>query len=313
MDGTKDENDIIRGEGTWDKAYRCLCFLINEKRKGNLKNIGLNIVINKINKDSIINLLNLIDTRRLNSVQISNVSYIGNAQINKDKLYMTEKELIEIYLEIARYAEVNNLSNIIHLNTGNCFVDELLYLSVRYKNVFDKKCGALFESGYVDKNGIFYPCRTYKGNGFDFKTVNVDYEELLNHFNEFILMQDELEYMDKNSECLHYDNCNYCPLNIVKCNNLCEKSEKTIFQLILSRNWINISNSFFIDVKNRYYGYYLTKQEKVEYTYEGYIIHKVLKNISNVDNVFKETKLPKKTIAQFLLNELKEERVKCCN
>ena len=53
FEGLEPENDLIRGKGSWNKAIIFLKNLLDE-RKNKLTFIGVNIVINKINKNNLI-------------------------------------------------------------------------------------------------------------------------------------------------------------------------------------------------------------------------------------------------------------------
>lgn len=310
IDGNESENDIIRGLGTWEKAMQCVQYLSHKKSDKKLKSLGINIVINKINNKSILQLLELIDMSLVDIIQISAVSYIGNAQKNKSELYLDEDELINTYLAISKYAVERGLCDIIQIQTGNCYIDELLLLETGYRVSNNRKCGALLESAYVDVNGILYPCRTYKGEGVDLKNKNVDYETILQKFHEFIASQEEIIGYEPNVNCKHYMSCNYCPLSATKCTGLCTVAHEKLISAALGREWKNVDKVFFYENENQYFGYYLSNLEKVEYTIEGYLIHKALKQASSIEEIAKLTSYPETIVSDFLMSEFWEGRVK---
>lgn len=313
IDGTQKENDCIRGHGTWNKAKQCLEMLLKLKDDGYINSVNVNTVINQINKDCITALMNdIFNDRKLSSLQISPVSFLLNAKKNQQKLFISDNNLVMTYQSIAKYVTENNLDNEVQISTVNAFIDDWLFLSTGYRNNSNNECGALYESAYIDNQGFFYPCRTYKGKGIDLKKSGINYEDILMFYTDFIQLQQRMEYENISNDCMYYHQCDYCPINELKCDKLCSVISGKINEMIQSRAWKNPSKAYFYKMGKACYGYFLSKLEKVEYTIEGMNIHKALHNFHTIDDIAKQTDYEPDIIKAFLLSELKENRVICC-
>lgn len=104
--------------------------------------------------------------------------------------------------------------------------------------------------------------------------------------------------------------CNYCPLSVTKCTSLCTVAHEKLISAVLEREWKNVDKVFFYENKNQYLGYYLVSLEKVEYTIEGYLIHKALNQTSSIKEIAELTGYPETIVSDFLMSEFWEGRVK---
>lgn len=95
IDGDEKEHDFIRGEGTFRKTLTNIKYALD-----NGYNIITNTVINKKNSCSIIPMMKKLNRLGVTTIQLSNLMMKGWAVENKNSLYMSRKEIQELYQKI---------------------------------------------------------------------------------------------------------------------------------------------------------------------------------------------------------------------
>ena len=110
IDGDEKEHDFIRGEGNFKKTLTNIKYALD-----NGYNIITNTVINKKNSCSIIPMMKKLNKLGVTTIQLSNLMMKGWAVDNKDSLYMSRKEIQELYKKIEDninfdfyYADISN-------------------------------------------------------------------------------------------------------------------------------------------------------------------------------------------------------------
>ncbi|WP_081836761.1 radical SAM/SPASM domain-containing protein [Bacillus sp. MB2021] len=197
LDGMESEHDFIRGKGNFNKTINNISGLIERNIQP-----SINIVINKINYKSIIDLLELLKSIKVKNVQVSHLTIFGNAISNKRKLAMDEKMYSEFnfYLESylsknlkglnVTYKSFNHEEDAIETNDGETYEDTWT-------------CCAGISRITVDHLGDVYPCPFLKNEYKLGNIINNDLHFLWQDPNRIKFIEN-LKKNSKNGKCLYF-------------------------------------------------------------------------------------------------------------
>ena len=258
LEGLECENDQIRGIGSFKKA---VCFFedIHKNRNPTLK-IGITTVITKKNINNIIELMKFYERLGADEIYFNFLDISGRAKENRDELEPSVPELIKAAETIAKFSFRSKCN--IYINTGSRALDEFLLLQYGFVNSsIEKRCGALFESLYIDMEGFLYPCRSYNDSKIDLKQ-KLNLKDAYRIFNTFwgLFIQAE-------------NQGNECPIARQR-DILKEEIEKKK----IHAKYRVVKSAIFENMGERYFIIFPKNNEYVEYSQLGYSIYQHLEN-----------------------------------
>lgn len=178
LDGANEEdNDSIRGKGTFVKVIRNL-----KKSAEYIKKINSNMiiqvatVITKKNIDAIHKLPKILKEKGVNYLNILRLYECGNALVNNQDLYVSDKE----YLMVLSKLMIECYKNGVYVQF-DCKPKVLELMAKRYSFNVDfnsefNACMACKKIIYMDCKGNLYPCGPIshqKGREYDELTINI--------------------------------------------------------------------------------------------------------------------------------------------
>ncbi len=219
IDGMREQNDQVRGKGSYDKAIKFLESLLEYKTNEKM-DIGVNIVVNRLNCESIKLLIEKVLSQGVDYVRINRILEEGRA-CNSDLLIDDVQYLTVIEQICSEYCS-NDLMEKIVFDFETPFL--AYYLNIKYDmNYMIKKdyCDAAQHSIYINSIGEIYPCRSYQHK------IN-----LTNFINDIslcatkLIMNSEKEENDEYCiSCFLLQYCFRCPLNKKKNPGMCKLLE----------------------------------------------------------------------------------------
>ncbi|MFR8309250.1 MAG: radical SAM protein [Negativibacillus sp.] len=307
FEGLEPENDLIRGKGSWNKAIIFLKNLLDE-RKNKLTFIGVNIVINKINKNKLLPIIDFFDNLMVDYIQFNPLFYDGNAEINKSDLYLSEEEKLDAYEIIAEKHAGLTFSKLL-LNSEYPLINR--YLNLKYGTSFQvsvSECGAFVDSFFSNNQGIIYPCRKYATKKH-IETIDL-FEKQIYQFQDFLSISC-IPTERKCLDCEFQPNCHPCPLNpSTETPIICKLVKNRMDKIDLKNKSFSIrKGSVFVEKNDHYFGYFPRLEYKTEYTKEGYNILKLCERGFNTAEISELSKIPFNDVITFLLQENKKGKV----
>lgn len=311
IEGMKNANDDIRGSGSWDNAMFFLqkaCEYI--KKKNSLTQIGINIVVNRFNKDEIIDLIDFTKIYNIN-YQITHLVAKGNAVKNLNKLNLDAEELIAFYESLCEYW-IENPNLKIKLVQAPHLLEK--YLSRKYGvniQIVENKCVAGTQMISMDPYGNVFPCNLYKSG---VKMHNISKHSLCDIFSSFHNFLPLTEH-NQSSNCIDCDFrhiCFNCPFSDKKgAHPLCSAVKKKIEALDTPLNAYFKLNGPVINMNSDFTKIFFPKLNiMTEYTKEGAAILKLINNnYENLESIQRESCIDIDLIYEFLLQEKHEVKV----
>ena len=302
FEGLKEENDFIRGSGSWDKAFAFLVELINIK-KSQFKNttVGVNIVINRKNRNELTKIIEFFDNYRVDCIQFNPMFIEGNAKVNQSTLYLTEEEKMDAYEKIAKKSLCTFHSKV-KINCDYPLISH--YLNAKYGTsivVDPAECTAFVDSIYANSEGGCYPCRKWPkkmdgGKNGD-RTIFDSVDEFLHN-----------TAISPNRicpECAFVSICHPCPLTSDnKQPQICEIAQNRMRAIFDDNKVITLNTSaHFIEEQNRYFVYFPEISCKTEYTAEGSNILRMCESGTDITTLSEANSIPLDEIKKFLLQE----------
>lgn len=207
LDGNKKENDMIRGDGSFEKATNFLELLTNKKKEINHEFfIGINMTINNYNFNNIISTIDdLFNKYSINYIQLSPLLLQGNL-CNNLNIQISPVDLLNTYENISSY--IANSNNNIRLQFPNPILPE--YLNAKYNLLFPiemEKCPAIVQSVYINSEGLVGGCRNVSDFTIDAKKENIATK--YNALSEFLKKKDKFHKVNS-CDCIYNDICNDC-------------------------------------------------------------------------------------------------------
>lgn len=305
IDGLDNENDKIRGIGSWKNAISFIQSLIKYNKVNNLSIIGVNVVLNKKNFFNIDKLIDYLSTFDIQLIQINPLITTGRCEDNKNELIISEDLKINTYEKISKHIINNNINNV-KLFTEYPLITK--YLNQKYGTNFpmpDNSCRALIDTIYCDPNGNITPCRRYKTESISNETATT-WNNDFNIFDDF-LNKTCLDISRENcNNCDCYEICFQCPLDKKESKPLIckiiderykywEGNKDSTFKLVKPYSLIEKDNLFFI--------YNPILEIKTQYTKEGFNILNSIIEPKTIKEINKITSIPCEIIYRFLLQE----------
>lgn len=307
IEGLEEENDKIRGIGTFKKAVNFINTLMNIKDKSSHKfKIGINATINNYNKNSILEMVNyFIRDIRVDYVQLTPMRNEGKILENQE-LLINEVDLLEVYMKIAEYILLNKTKEKVVVNFPTQLIPE--FLNAKYGTEFqlqNEGCLAVENTIYIDSQGEVKSCRECNNVVVDLKSESL--KENFQRFSDFMLKRNNT--MVKECECIYRDTCISClfETNLSK-QSICKLVEKHYDIEYLSENICFKLDESSCMYENRemdcYTIFYPILSEKVEYEFIGYKILKEIKEKPlSAKEISKKIEIDDKLIFRFLIQE----------
>lgn len=259
IDGIEEDNDEVRGRGSWNKAIEFLQKIVMLKSIS--KTIGVTAVLTKKSIRHLKEFMEYFNEFGIDIISFSLLDITGNAVAFKDELLLDDLTILES-LELILSLK-NRVSYKIVIDSGSVIVDKYLRNKTGYvKESIQKECDALYHTAYCDMNGYLYPCRAYCGKGIDLK-AKVDWERGYSIFEPF------LEKLFCSAEQV------ICPLKNQEDSTLDILARQKLTEIVVPDYKIN-QTIIFNEIKSRYFVIFCKTNEYVEYTKEGFLIYRLL-------------------------------------
>lgn len=241
IDGaSKEVYETIRGRNHYEKMLANLKALVSRKKETESRfNVGLTCVVNGVNASETDALITLADRFGLNNISFLSTTWFGNAEKNKEKLY------IDPLAEFAAYEraihEVSRVNKIRAATGRRPLVFSIDSTPSTWKYYFIKKyplvcqirgkfrCQAGTGTVHVDASGVVYPCEAVKIQIESIEAEIGKYERmsLPEHWFEEIINSESfkktIEYVQNKkhlcetvtpcNSCKYSDGCSVCPLH----------------------------------------------------------------------------------------------------
>lgn len=240
---TKESNDAIRGNGTFDKVLKALdniSFYIDKYQK--LVTVNIQMTLNIYNSKNCEDIPRLMNNLPIDSLSIGDISEAGNAVINNN-IILDSDTYFENCEKIAKsYAELVNKNFILIFKSLTPW--ETLLLNWTTGSNYDQylpNCSAMHNTYSLLPDGRIVPCISLLKN-FDQEvsiTIN-DLDKIDTMFDSYLydLKKQVRDIQLDCKECYFYEQCLPCPVhiyNIGQRNKLfhrCKKSSMKIDALI---------------------------------------------------------------------------------
>lgn len=306
IEGFKDSHDKIRGTGTWEKAIETVKYLKElNKNRLNKADIGISMVVNKLNKDEIVKFIH--STRDYGIIyQITPLLLMGNALEYKEMLEIKADELLKVFEEITEYS-LNHPE--VKINIANHYPIVNEYLNKKYGSNYsidEVSCDAASSSIYADPYGNIYPCHTCK-------TVKINLNEKNNwneDINEFKPFMQEVHNNGVNhlceEICKYSDMCIPCPINkSAKTPNICKEAMKNLkdISLPLDAKFKLKKPYIIVESEEDYQVFYPNINTRTEYSVEGVNILKSISEFKTLKDISEEVSIEPEIIYKFLQQE----------
>jgi len=248
IDGASREvYETIRGKGNYEKLLTNVQALVSKnKETGSQFQVGLTCVINKLNAPETDAIVALADQFDFNNVSFINIGWFGNAQKNKDKLYIGPLEEFKAYDRAARkVTRVNRIRAMKGKKALSFSIDSMPSIwkyALVQKYPLLSQVGGKFECQagtgtlYFDASGVLYPCEAVRIHLKSIESEIGEYEKipLPEHTYEEAVTSESFKktvaYVQEKRQLYHdvvpcgsckfSDGCSVCPLHA--------KSEKVI-------------------------------------------------------------------------------------
>lgn len=241
IDGaSKEVYETVRGENTYEKMLANLRALVSRKKETKSHfSVGLTCVVNGVNASETDALVELASQVDLDNVSFIKMTWVGNAEKNKDILYVDpQTELVSYEKAVRRLSRINRIRT---MKGRNPMVFSLDSMPSVWKYHFIQKYPLVCQVGgkfqcqagrgtfYVDASGVLYPCEAVKVYMDSVEAATGKYEpmSLPEHtfeavknsesFKKVVAYVQNKELLYKNATpcntCKYSDGCSVCPLH----------------------------------------------------------------------------------------------------
>jgi MoaA/NifB/PqqE/SkfB family radical SAM enzyme len=174
IDGaSKEVYETIRGKGNYENLIANAQALVSRKKEtGSHFQIGLTCVINKVNAPETDAMVVLADQLDFNTVSFINIGWFGNAEKNKDKLYISPQSEFKAYDRAAHKVTTVNRTRTLQGRKPISFsIDSMpsiwKYTLVQKYPLLSQvsgkfQCQAGIDTFYLDALGVLYPCEAVR-------------------------------------------------------------------------------------------------------------------------------------------------------
>ena len=316
IEGLENENDIIRGKGTFKKAVNCIKTLMSIRNKSLKKfQIGINMTINNINKNSILKIIDyFIRDLNVDYIQFTPMRKEGRILENQD-LLINELDLLKVYMELAEYILSNKVEEKVRVNFLTQLIPE--FLNAKYGTNFiieNEGCLAVENTIYINSEGLVKYCRESENFIIDLKKESL--RDNFQRFSNFMLKKDCIDIKKCECDCIYEDTCITCIYeeNLLK-NPICTLIEQNYDIDYLSSSIIfeiEESSCMYEDKeKDCFTILYPQLSEKVDYEDIGYRILEELKiKNSTAKEISLKIDIDYKLVFRFLIQEQSKKHVR---
>lgn len=311
IEGMKNAHDHIRGAGSWDNAIFFLekaCEYI--KKKNSLTQIGINIVVNRFNKNEIIDLIDFTKIYDI-SYQTTHLVAKGNAVKNLNDLSLDAEELIAFYESLCEYWIENPNLKIQLVQTPHLLEK---YLSRKYGiniQIAENKCVAGTQMISMDPYGNVFPCNLYKSGVETHNILKRSLSDIFSSFHDFLPLT-EHNHSSNCTDCDFRHICFKCPFSATNsAHSLCSAVKKKIESLDTPLNAYFKLSGPVINMNSDFTKIFFPKINMMtEYTKEGATILKLINNnYKNLESIQTESCIDMDLVYEFLLQEKHEGKV----
>lgn len=248
IDGaSKEVYEAIRGKGNYEKVFENVEALVSKKNETKSRfQVGFTCVLNKLNAPETAAMIELADQYDFSNISLINIGWFGNAEKNKDILFLDPVEEYNAYdRALRKLSRVNRVRTMKGKPRIAFSIDSMptiwKYSLVHKYPLLDQvggkfKCEAGTGTLYLDATGVLYPCEAVRIHLDAIEAEIGPYEKLSlteHSFEEVFTspsFEKTVEYV-KNKEklyknvvpcgtCDYADGCSVCPLHA--------KSEKVV-------------------------------------------------------------------------------------
>ncbi len=280
IDGLKKENDEVRGIGSFDKSVAFLNSLLKYRTDDKMM-IGVNIVINRLNCESIHILIHKLLLQGVDYVRVNRILESGRA-CGTDLLLEEDQYLNEIE-NICMEFYKSDLIKKISFDLETPFLTYYLNMKYHIKNDLEIDfCDAAQHSVYINAKGDIYPCRACN----DVIHLPAFKNELFRCAERLIEKAENIEMDVYCNDCFLKQYCFQCPLN-KKSPAICKALEVRFLAYLdeFKKSKIKIKNDIFIiNTKNKVY--LINPSFEKNYTMED--TNKELVSCFNTENTLEE-------------------------
>lgn len=268
LDGFEDDNDEVRGKGTWKKGVDFLNKALEWKSLR--ESIGISTVLTQKSIRHLDKFLEYFNSTEIDAISFNLLDIIGNAYENKAELILDDQLTLSVLELISSY--INKVKFTIHIDSGSSYVDKYLHYLYGYDYFpTERRCDALYNTGFCDINGFYYPCRQYHDVGIDLKQEidwNLEYQRFSIFLNKLLL----------HDEFLDGSETEWCPLMKWKPSPLDLLAKQKLDALPIPNYKITHQIIFqeINEQKLRYFIIFCKTNEFVEFTKEGFAIYKMV-------------------------------------
>jgi MoaA/NifB/PqqE/SkfB family radical SAM enzyme len=157
--GIPETNDLIRGEGTFNRVVEATKVLIKGKENSGARmEIIWSCVLLKPNLGEMRQLLSLADTLKVSKLMLGPLELLGNAKINEKILQPTIEEVFKACDDTAALTPKKNVMLSVPLPPKALRLLEARY-HIDLESLRERTCSASTYSCYVTHDGLLYPCR----------------------------------------------------------------------------------------------------------------------------------------------------------
>jgi len=172
IDGSSPQvNDVIRGEGVFQKALDTMQTLLKEKeREKSSLMVNVNTVLTKMNASDINNIVDLCIANGVSLFKLSHLLDLGNASHNKMSLYLEPREEFQVAEEVMKNIPRHTELAFDILSDRPMFLE---YFYKKYEAVLPVRmsgCKACSKEIYIDPIGGISPCLASSAGFSDFSS-----------------------------------------------------------------------------------------------------------------------------------------------
>ena len=306
IDGVEEDNDEVRGNGTWSRAIRFLDEVLVQKSAR--QSVGISTVLTKKSVCHIDDFLEYFNSKKIDMISFNLLDITGNAASYRNELELDNQSILDFLEHICAY--LNKATYKIGINSGSPNVNKYLHYRYGYPYTrLEKRCDALFGSGLCDINGYFYPCRRFKGAGIDLKN-KIDWNKEYKKFDEFL--QKTLCHEDVvNSVCEKM----WCPIIGFEGENELDLLAKERMSFLPVPNYKISGQAIFQEMdttEHRFFIIFCKTNEFVELTKDGFAIYKMLESGLATLEIAKQIECSVDVLRKFLEEECQKGRIAIC-
>lgn len=204
---------LTQVKGSFERTIRSIMFLKAERI-----NVHTNSTINKVNRDSLENLIDLVSDFGLERISMNMIMPCGSViSSNIDKLQIKYSEIGDIVLNLKKRADEKGIEFLWYSPTPYC-----IFNPIQYK-LGNKSCSAAFGLLSIDSLGNVLPC----------SSLNIPLGNLLkNYFDDIWFSENSLYYRQLKFAPSHCHNCKLFEICGAACPIYFEKLKFDEFKML---------------------------------------------------------------------------------